>query len=119
MTNVSSDDGTRVMHFTYQRDSLINVNMVYRFKAGYGNGNPYVAGGVMHSMGHSSHVFAGMDIVYAGSTALNLFLSVDVDTPVSNNLKINLESGFMVAHSNDVYNGLNTTIGIKYAYDLF
>lgn len=119
MTNVSSEAGARILHFGYQRDSMINVNMVYRFKGGYGNGNPYIAGGVMHSMGHSAHVFAGMDIVYAGDAALNLYLSVDVDTPVSKNIKINLESGFMVAHSDEKYNGLNTTIGLKYAYDLF
>ena len=48
-----------------------------------------------------------------------IFLSVDVDTPVSPNLKINLESGFMIAHKNDLYNGLNAIVGIKYAYNIF
>ncbi len=119
MTNVSSETGARVLNFGYQRDSMVNVNMVYRFKGGYGNGNPYLSGGVMHSMGHSAHVFMGMDVVYAGDAALNLFISVDVDTPLSRNFKINLESGFMVAHNDDNYNGLNTSIGLKYAYNLF
>lgn len=119
MTNVNSDKGARILYFTYQRDSLINVNMVYRLKGGYGNGTPFAAAGVMQSMGHSSHVFYGMDLMYMSDSALNLFISVDVDTPLSKNLKINLESGFILAHSDDTYNGLNTSIGIKYAYDLF
>ena len=119
MTNVNSDAGSRILYFTYQRDSLVNVNMVYRLKGGYGNGTPFAAAGVMQSMGHSAHVFYGLDVMYIGDTALNMFISVDVDTPLSKNLKINLESGFILAHSNDTYNGLNTSIGIKYAYDLF
>ena len=119
MTNVNSDDGARILYFTYQRDSLINVNMVYRLKGGYGNATPFAAAGVMQSMGHSSHVFFGLDLMYVGGSALNMFISVDVDTPLSKDLKINLESGFILAHSDDKYNGLNTSIGIKYAYDLF
>ncbi|MDH5258645.1 MAG: hypothetical protein OEX07_11575, partial [Gammaproteobacteria bacterium] len=79
MTNVNSDKGARILYFTYQRDSLINVNMVYRLKGGYGNGTPFAAAGVMQSMGHSSHVFYGMDLMYMSDSALNLFISVDVD----------------------------------------
>jgi len=119
MTNVNSDLGARILYFSYQRDSLVNVNMVYRLKLGYGNEEFMGSLGVMQSMGHSSHVFAGMDLMYVGDTALNMFLSVDVDTPLSSNLKINLESGFIVAHEDDRYNGLNTSIGVKYAFDLF
>ena len=119
VTHVSSQAGARILVFGYQRDSMVNVDMVYRFRAGYGHGNTYVAGGVMYSLAHSAHTFAGMDAIYAGSGALNLFLSVDVDTPVSPNLKINLESGFMIAHKNDLYNGLNAIVGIKYAYNIF
>ena len=125
MTNVNSDSGSRILNFSYQRDSLVNVNMVYRLKAGYGNSNlgftknVFASAGVMHSMGHSAHVFAGLDMMYIGDTALNLFISVDVDTPISKNIKINLETGFVVAHENDIYNGLNTSLGLKYAYNLF
>ena len=119
MTNVNSDAGARIIYFTYQRDSLINVNMVYRLKGGYGNATPFAAAGVMQSLGHSSHVFYGLDLMYMNDSALNMFISVDVDTPLSKSLKINLESGFILAHSDDTYNGLNTSIGIKYAYDLF
>ncbi|MDH3325333.1 MAG: hypothetical protein OEM38_01290 [Gammaproteobacteria bacterium] len=119
MTNVNSDHGARIIYFTYQRDSLVNVNMVYRLKGGYGNATPFGAAGVMQSLGHSSHVFYGMDLMYMNDSALNLFISVDVDTPLSKSLKINLESGFILAHSDETYNGLNTSIGIKYAYDLF
>jgi len=119
MTNVNSDTGARILYFAYQRDSLVNVEMVYRLKGGYGNGTPFVAAGVMQSLGHSSHVFYGLDVMYMGDSALNMFISVDIDTPVSRNLKINLESGFILAHSDDTYNGLNTSVGVKYAYDLF
>ena len=119
MTNVNSDQGARILYFTYQRDSLVNVNMVYRLKGGYGNGTPFGALGVMQSMGHSSHVFFGLDVMYMDDSAINMFISVDVDTPLSKDLKINLESGFILAHSDETYNGLNTSIGIKYAYDLF
>ena len=119
MTNVNSDTGTRVLNFSYQRDSLVNVNMVYRLKGGYGNATPFAAAGVMQSLGHSAHVFYGIDLMYIGDTAINMFISVDVDTPLSKSLKINLESGFILAHSDDTYNGLNTSIGLKYAYDLF
>ena len=120
MTNVNGSTSGKIATVMYQRDSLVNVSMVYRLKAGMGTGSEiYASGGVMQSMGHSDHVFIGMDLMYIGGTALNLFISVDVDTPVSNNFKINLESGFIVAHENDTFNGLNTSIGIKYAYDLF
>jgi len=120
MTNVNSTKSGKIATFSYQRDSLVNVNLSYRLKAGMGTGSEiYGSGGVMQSMGHSDHVFIGMDLMYIGSTALNMFISVDVDTPISNNFKINLESGFIVAHENDTFNGLNTSIGVKYAYDLF
>lgn len=119
MTNVNSDEGARILYFTYQRDSLVNVNMVYRLKGGYGNATPFAAVGVMQSMGHSSHVFYGIDLMYMNDSAVNMFISVDVDTPLSRSLKINLESGFILAHSEETYNGLNTSIGLKYAYDLF
>jgi len=120
MTNVNATTSGKISTFLYQRDSLINVNLVYRLKAGVGTGTEiYASGGVMQSMGNSDHVFIGMDLMYIGGTALNMFISVDVDTPVSKNFKINLESGFIVAHDNDIFNGLNTSIGLKYAYDLF
>ncbi len=119
MTNVNSDQGARILNASYQRDSLINVNMVYRLKVGYGNSTPFAAAGVMQSLGHSAHVFYGMDLMYIGDTAINMFISVDVNTPLSKSVKINLESGFILAHSNDIYNGLNSSVGIKYAYDLF
>lgn len=120
MTNVNGTTSGKIAMFSYQRDSLVNVNLVYRAKAGMGTGKEiYASAGVMQSMGHSDHVFIGMDVMYIGGTALNLFISVDVDTPLSKTFKINLESGFIVAHDNDVFNGLNTSIGLKYAYDLF
>ncbi len=119
MTNVNSEKGTRILNASYQRDSMVNVSMVYRLKAGYGNGSPFFAAGVMQSLGHSAHVFYGMDLMYIGDTAINMFISVDVATPLSKSLKINLESGFILAHPNEIYNGLNSSIGIKYAYDLF
>jgi len=119
MTNISKDNTARVMYVAYQQDSLINVNMVYRAKLGYGDGNPFASAGVMHSMGHSAHVFAGMDVLYVGDTALNMFINVDVDTPISKDMKITLESGFVVAHGEEKYNGLNVSLGFKYALDLF
>ena len=120
LTNVNGSTSGKISTVSYQRDSLVNVNLVYRLKAGMATGSEiYASGGVMQSMGHSDHVFIGMDIMYVGSTALNMFISVDVDTPVSKNFKINLESGFIVAHENDNFNGLNTSIGVKYALDLF
>lgn len=120
ITNVNGPSSGKISTVTYQRDSLINVNTVYRLKAGVGTGSEvYASGGVMQSVGHSDRVFMGMDVLYVGSTALNLFISVDVDTPVSKSFKINLESGFIVSHDNEVFNGLNTSIGVKFAYDLF
>ena len=120
MTNVNGTNSGKIAMFSYQRDSLVNVNLVYRLKVGAGTGTePYASVGVMQSMGHSDHVFLGMDLMYVGGTALNMFISVDVDTPLSKVFKINLESGFIVAHEIETFNGLNTSIGLKYAYDLF
>jgi len=121
MTNVSgSGSSGKISTLTYQRDSLVNVNMVYRAKLGMGSGSSiYASGGVMQSVGNSDRIFIGMDALYVTGAALNLFLSVDVNTPVSKNLKINLESGFIVAHKDEKFNGLNTRIGIKFAHDFF
>ena len=119
MTNITKDGGSRILHFAYQRDSQVNINMVYRLKGGYENGQIFVAGGIMHSLNHSSHVYAGLDVLYIGDSALNMFLSVDVDTPLSNNLMINLETGYIIGHTDDIFNGLNTSVGLKYAFDLF
>jgi len=119
MTNITRDTGSRILHFAYQRDSLVNINMVYRLKGGYENGEVYAAAGIMHSLNHSSHVFAGLDIMYIGDSALNLFFTVDVDTPLSSSVKINLETGYIVGHNNDIFNGLNTSLGLKYAFNLF
>lgn len=118
LTNIGSDTPAQLYYGAYQRDSAVNVDLSYRIKAGYGS-DIYFAGGVMHALNHSNHVFAGIDVVYIGSTAMNLFLSVDVDTPLSRNLKINLESGYTVSAENDAYNGINTSLGLKYGFDLF
>jgi hypothetical protein len=92
--------------------------MVYRLKGGIGD-DYFVALGVLKSLNHSSHVFAGIDFVYIGSTAVNLILTVDIDTPLSSNVKINLESGYMMSAAEEKYNGINTSMGLKYGFDLF
>lgn len=118
MTNVNSDTTAHVPYLAYQRDSVVNVQLAYRLKAGYGD-DLYFAAGVMQSLKHSSHVFAGIDLIYLGGTALNMFVSVDIDTPLSNNLKLNLESGYTVSAKQEKYGGINTSVGLKYGFDLF
>ena len=48
-----------------------------------------------------------------------MFVSVDVDTPISKGIKLNLETGYTVAAALEKYNGLNASIGLKYGFDLF
>lgn len=119
MTNVNGDLGKKVYYATYQRDSSANVSMVYRFKGGYDAGEPMLGFGVMKSIKHSSHFFTGLEVLYFGAVTVHLFVSVDVDTPISKNLKLNLESGFIVAHTDDAYNGISSSIGLKYGFELF
>ena len=118
LTNISSDAPASIYYAAFQRDSAVNVDLSYRIKMGYGS-DIFFAGGVMHALNHSDHVFAGVDVTYIGSTAVNVFLSVDVDTPLSRNLKVNLESGYTVSAANEAYNGINTSLGLKYGWDLF
>lgn len=118
LTNISSAAPESILYAAIQRDSAVNVDLSYRLKAGYGT-ELYFAGGVMHALSHSDKVFAGLDVAWIGSTAINVFLSVDVNTPLSRYMKLNLESGYTVSATNDAYNGINTSLGIKYGWDLF
>ncbi len=119
MTNVDGGAGKKIYYATYQRDSSANVSMVYRFKGGYDSGQPMLGFGVMKSIKHSSHFFTGLEVLYFNAIAVHLFVSVDVDTPISKNLKINLESGFIIAQKDDAYNGISSSIGLKYGFELF
>jgi len=118
ITNINGADSGRIPYFAYQRDSAVNVNLVYRVKMGYGS-DYFFAAGVMQSIEHSSHVFAGIDLIYLDGTALNLFVSMDIDTPLSGQLKFNMESGYTVSASSAKYSGINTSLGFKYGFDLF
>ena len=73
----------------------------------------------MQSIAHNSNVFAGFDFMYLGDPALNMFVTVDVDTPISKSIKLNLETGYTVSADIEKYNGLNASIGLKYGFDLF
>ncbi len=118
MTNINSDTSARILYVSYQRDSSVNVDLGYRVKLGYGD-NLLASFGVMQSVAHNSNVFAGFDFMYLGDPALNMFVSVDVDTPISKGIKLNLETGYTVAAALEKYNGLNASIGLKYGFDLF
>ncbi len=126
MTNVNGEAGEKVLYMGYQRDSAVNSSMIYRLKLGYNNSATTTATtkyfgalGVMHAIDHSSHFFFGMDFLYVGDIAMNMFVSADVDTPVSKNLKLSMETGYVVDAGSINYNGINTSIGLKYAFDLF
>jgi len=118
MTNINSDTSARILYMSYQRDSSVNVDLGYRIKLGYGD-NLLASFGVMQSIAHNSNVFAGFDFMYLGDPALNMFVTVDVDTPISKSIKLNLETGYTVAAGLEKYNGLNASIGLKYGFDLF
>jgi hypothetical protein len=120
LTNIAGSEQAKLTYVAYQRDSASNVDLVYRMRGGYGSGTTLFAGGVMHSLQHSSHFFAGLDVLYvANASAVNFFISADVDTPLSKNLKLNMETGYILAHSTDTYNGINMSFGLKYGFGLF
>ncbi len=75
--------------------------------------------GIMSSIGHSKNFFYGIDVLYLDGAGANLFLSVDIPTPFSDKVGLNLETGYIVG-TDDKYEGLEVTLGLKFPLgDLF
>jgi len=119
LTNVNGDAGKKLLLLTYTKHSQSNVNIAYRLRGGYSGGSPYLATGVMHSLAHSPYFYAGVDFVAVSGMPINLFISADLETPLSRDLKLTMESGYTLGATNAAYNGINTSIGVRYGFDLF
>ncbi len=101
---------------TFIKHSASNVNIAYRLRGGY-NGGAYLATGVMHSLGHSPNFYAGVDFAALSGMPINLFISADLKTPFARDLKLTMESGYTLGANDTGYNGINTSIGVRYGFD--
>lgn len=119
ITNISEDEGKKLLLLTFQKSSMSNVNIAYRMRGGYKASDIFFSTGAMHSLGHSPYFFAGVDFIALSGLPINLFFSADINTPFSKSVKLNLESGYTLGATDELYNGINTSVGVKFSFNIF
>lgn len=93
-------------------ESLADTGLRYRGRFGYGSGALYGAAGISAGLNNSETFHYGLDITYLKGTGANLFLQVDVPTPLDEYATFSLETGYMVGVDAD-YDGLNIMLNVR------
>ena len=121
ITNINGDVLQRITTITLERASSANIEIAFRLTGGMRTGGGYFAAfGLMHTLAHSPHFYAGVDM-FATSSGFpaHFFFRADIDTPLAKDLKFSLETGYVVGATDVSYNGVATLVGLRYGFNLF
>lgn len=92
-------------------ETLDNTALRYRAKVGFGSAI-MASAGIGAGVNKSDMLQYGIDAVYLGGFGANLFLKVDVPTPLDRYGTLVMETGYLVSPE-DEYSGLNITLGLR------
>ena len=93
--------------------SLSNRGLTYRGKLGYGD-EAYASIGIAANLSNSESFRYGLDLVRLESSGANMFLQVDVPTPLSKYGTFSMETGYLVGVEEE-YEGLNILLNLKFS----
>lgn len=92
-------------------ETLDSTALRYRAKVGFGSAI-LASAGIGAGVNKSDMLQYGIDAVYLGGFGANLFLKVDVPSPLDRYGTLMMETGYLVSPE-DEYSGLNITLGLR------
>lgn len=105
-------DAKQIWVLGAELESLADSGLRYRARGGYGAGKLFGAAGLSGGLNNSETFHYGLDLVYLGGTGANLFLQVDVPTPLDEYATFSLETGYMVGVDSE-HDGLNIMLNLR------
>ncbi|MEK6750054.1 MAG: hypothetical protein AABY83_12745 [Pseudomonadota bacterium] len=121
ITNINGDNLQRFTTITLERASSANIEVAFRLAGGMRTGGGYFASfGLMHTLAHSPHFYAGVDMLATSSNfPVHFFFRADIDSPLAKDLKFSLETGYVIGATDSSFNGIATNVGLRYGFNLF
>jgi len=105
-------DPSQIWFLGFQTESVQDIDLSYRFRAGWGD-TWYGSVGLINALNHSESFRYGLDGLY-GTDGLgtHLFIEVDIPTPVSDRARFSLETGYLLGAIEDA-EGLSLSLSVK------
>ncbi|WP_028671039.1 hypothetical protein [Saccharospirillum impatiens] len=100
----------------FQFDSASDIDLAYRVRGSYGD-LWYLSLGLVSAIGHSESFRYGLDGIYGpDGPGTQLFVEVDIPTPLDDNLRFSLESGYLLGALEEK-EGVNISLSVKLGLD--